>query len=123
MFKMQRVGNRGSITVETTMVLGMLLIVIVTTIYMFFYMHDYTVVQSQAIMAVDHDETFSRRVTLMAKVEDVEKSVKGEKNIIEGVMKIKLPFLGTVKKTFSVSRNITGAENIRRMKVLLDAIE
>ncbi|MBE5925897.1 MAG: pilus assembly protein [Lachnospiraceae bacterium] len=122
MFKMCKINNEGSVTVETAGVMGIVITMILLIMYVTFFLHDYTVISAQAKYNLMKSNEDYKPITFMGRVYDREQRKKIGKEISTMKLKYSIPILGTNSWKISVSENVTSIDNLRKIKVLEDGI-
>lgn len=122
MLKMCKINNKGSMTVETAGVMGIVITMILVIMYVTFFLHDYTVTSAQAKYNLMKSNEEYKPIIFMGKVYDREHKKKIGKEMSTMKLKYSIPLLGTNSWKISASENVTSIDNIRKIKVLEDGI-
>lgn len=123
MCKVPEIGNRGSATVETALVMGIVLPVFVLVILFAFFLHDYTVAGSQGDYHIICGEEPYRNIVTVAVVEEKQYQNTGGKGSLRETLACRLPVLGKVSRTIEKTRTLNNVDNIRKIKVIKDGIQ
>ena len=122
MFKMCKVNNKGSATVEITAIMGIIITMILVIMYVSFFLHDYTVTSAQIKYNLMKDNENYKSILFMGELHDRTYNRKNNKYISEAKLRYNIPLLGTKSWKISISEQVTSIDNIRKIKVYKDGI-
>lgn len=125
MFKMQRkrIDDRGNITLETTLVMGSILTLLMLLILVSFYLHDYIITASQADYHLIRQTGQYQDVADFLQVGQKSYEETEERRTIQMEVSCRLAWLGVIRREVKKSRYFGAIENIWKKKVLIDGIK
>lgn len=120
---MWKVNNKGSATVETTLVMSVIITVIILVIYTAFFLHDYTITKAQLKYNLMKENDNITPICYMGNIEAINilKELNGKKLVADLVYFI--PLLGNRKWKIVVNNQISDIDKIRKLKVCKDGME
>ena len=123
MLKMCKIKNKGSATIETTLIMGIVLTVIILIIYTSFFLHDYTVTSAQIKYNLMQDKQEFKSIMFMGNLEDIKTSKKNNKRSYNAKLNYYFPIIGNTTWKMDINNEKGNIDNIRKLKVLNDGME
>lgn len=121
---MWKVDNTGNITVETTMVMGIYLLIIIGVLYVCFYLCDYTVAGTRAASIASGYDTEENNIDiqLLGRIKNIDVKDTNQIKTVDMIMEYYFPVVGEKYKHIILKRKGRDIGLIRRMKVMSDGI-